>query len=152
MKILPMSLQCIFLIACSNFFLNSAFAQDQNEQTKINDLHSKKKNSSSEASHEPVRFKTITVEAVPVAADPIQKLQNRELRIRTSETLGKTLEREMGVNNLSYGPSVGQPVIRGMSGPRVRIMQNEIGMHDLSTLVQILPLLLKRCWPTVLPY
>lgn len=134
MKILPMSLQCIFLIACSNFFLNSAFAQDQNEQTKINDLHSKKKNSSSEASHEPVRFKTITVEAAPVAADPIQKLQNRELRIRTSETLGKTLEREMGVNNLSYGPSVGQPVIRGMSGPRVRIMQNEIGMHDLSTL------------------
>lgn len=50
------------------------------------------------------------------------------------ETIGKTLERELGVNNLSYGPGVGQPVIRGMSGPRVRIMQNGIGAHDLSAL------------------
>jgi iron complex outermembrane recepter protein len=56
------------------------------------------------------------------------------LRVRTSETLGKTLESELGVSNLSYGPGVGQPVIRGMSGPRVRIMQNGIGMHDLSAL------------------
>ena len=64
----------------------------------------------------------------------MQKLENRELRVHTGETIGKTLERELGVNNLSYGPGVGQPVIRGMSGPRVRIMQNGIGAHDLSAL------------------
>lgn len=90
--------------------------------------------SSSHIPQEPVKFKTITIEATDIAADPIQKLENRELRVRTGETLGKTLEREMGVSNLSYGPGVGQPVIRGMSGPRVRIMQNGIGAHDLSAL------------------
>ncbi|PTN12145.1 TonB-dependent receptor [Nitrosomonas aestuarii] len=83
---------------------------------------------------ETVRFETITIEATSSPADPVQQLDSRELRIRTGETLGKTLERELGVSNLSYGPGVGQPVIRGMSGPRVRIMQNGIGAHDLSAL------------------
>lgn len=83
----------------------------------------------------PVQLKAITIEATASKpADPVEKLERRELRVRTSETLGKTLEREMGVNNLSYGPGVGQPVIRGMAGPRVRIMQNGIGVHDLSAL------------------
>lgn len=83
---------------------------------------------------ETVRFETITIEATSSPAEPVQQLDSRELRIRTGETLGKTLERELGVSNLSYGPGVGQPVIRGMSGPRVRIMQNGIGAHDLSAL------------------
>ncbi len=84
-----------------------------------------------------VKFETITVEtsaASALTAEPIQKLKGNELRLRTESTLGRMLERELGVSNLSYGPGVGQPVIRGMSGPRVRVMQNGIGMHDLSAI------------------
>jgi len=102
--------------------------------TSLGLIYNSGNSSSSHIPQEPVKFKTITIEATDIAADPIQKLENRELRVRTGETLGKTLEREMGVSNLSYGPGVGQPVIRGMSGPRVRIMQNGIGAHDLSAL------------------
>lgn len=115
------SLRCIFMMGAMSLLLNVAFAQDQNNKQKsVTEIHpSAGKNTNSNIPPEPVKFEAITIEADTVAADPIQKLENRELRVRTSETLGKTLEREMGVNNLSYGPGVGQPVIRGMSGPRV---------------------------------
>lgn len=91
--------------------------------------------STAQIEQEPVMLEAITIQATEeIVANPRQQLQARELRIHTGETLGKTLEREVGVNNLSYGPGVGQPVIRGMSGPRVRVMQNGIGAHDLSAL------------------
>lgn len=117
------------------FFLPTVFAADPDTQEK-----QENKNQSGAVTATainpgaPVTFDTITIEAVSMPADPTQKLDSRELRVHTGETLGKTLERELGVNNLSYGPSVGQPVIRGMSGPRVRVMQNGIGTHDLSSL------------------
>ncbi|MCC6923812.1 MAG: TonB-dependent receptor, partial [Nitrosomonas sp.] len=91
--------------------------------------------STAQIEQEPVMLEAITIQATEeIVANPRQQLQARELRIHTGETLGKTLEREVGINNLSYGPGVGQPVIRGMSGPRVRVMQNGIGAHDLSAL------------------
>ncbi len=118
------------------FFFNSAFANDQNTHKKsLAENQSNVGHSISNSPQAPVKFETITIEATSSApADPIQKLEGQELRIRTGETLGKTLERELGVSNLSFGPGVGQPVIRGMSGPRVRIMQNGMGAHDLSAL------------------
>ncbi len=120
------------------FFLNPVFASDQNARTNTAaDNRSNTEQPIVIVPQEPVRLETITIEAASstsAPAEPVQKLENRELRIRTGETLGKTLEREMGVSNLSFGPGVGQPVIRGMSGPRVRIMQNGMGTHDLSAL------------------
>ncbi|TXI17442.1 MAG: hypothetical protein E6Q62_09005 [Nitrosomonas sp.] len=136
MRVILIRLRFIFLMGYTVFFFNPVFATDQNTQKKpvVENPSNTAKSPNSSTLQEPVKFETITIEATTVAADPIRKLENRELRIRTSETLGKTLEREMGVSNLSYGPGVGQPVIRGMSGPRVRIMQNGIGAHDLSAL------------------
>lgn len=82
---------------------------------------------------ETVQMEAIVIKAsIPV--DSSSTLTGRELRVRAAATLGKTLERELGVSSLSYGTGVGQPVIRGMSGPRVRVMQNGIGTHDLSAI------------------
>ncbi len=83
----------------------------------------------------PVELQPLVIEtdAMP-DVQPKHTLQERELRVQIAETLGVTLQRELGVNNLSYGPGVGQPVIRGFSGPRVRIMNNGMGMHDLTSL------------------
>lgn len=47
-------------------------------------------------------------------------------------TLGEMLEQLPGFSNQSFGPSVGLPVIRGQSGPRVRVLQNSLGVNDLS--------------------
>ncbi len=118
------------------FFFNPVFANNQNTQKEsVTESQANAAHSASDIPQAPVKFETITIEATSSApADPVQKLEGQELRVRTGETLGKTLERELGVSNLSYGPGVGQPVIRGLSGPRVRVMQNGIGAHDLSAL------------------
>ena len=61
-------------------------------------------------------------------------LKGRSLRLQQSDTLGQTLETELGVSNASFGPGVGVPVIRGLTGSRVRILQNGIGTHDATSL------------------
>ncbi len=61
-------------------------------------------------------------------------LKGRALRLRQSDTLGQTLSEELGVSNASFGPGVGIPVLRGLTGSRVRILQNGIGTHDATSL------------------
>jgi iron complex outermembrane recepter protein len=65
---------------------------------------------------------------------PMTVLSGDELRIKATSTLGTTLQNEAGINNQSFGPGVGTPVIRGQSGPRVRILQDSIGSLDVSTI------------------
>ena len=40
----------------------------------------------------------------------------------------------MGVSIADYGSAVGQPIIRGMSGPRVKILKNGMVNRDVSGL------------------
>jgi len=66
----------------------------------------------------------------PPDASPRRVVQGEALRRVTRDTLGASLEREPGVANAGFGPGVGQPVIRGLSGVRVRTMGNGMGSHD----------------------
>lgn len=70
----------------------------------------------------------------PVSAPNTSILEGRALRLRQSDTLGQTLHEELGISNASFGPGVGIPVIRGLTGSRVRILQNGIGTHDATSL------------------
>lgn len=67
-------------------------------------------------------------------ARPASVLSGSELRTQVGPTIGATLQNQPGINNQSFGPGVGQPVIRGLSGPRVRIMENGIGNNDVSNI------------------
>jgi iron complex outermembrane receptor protein len=67
-------------------------------------------------------------------ARPVTVLKDEELRLKVGNTVGDTLRGEPGVTSSSFGPGVGQPVIRGQSGPRVRVMSNSLGNGDLSQL------------------
>lgn len=67
-------------------------------------------------------------------ARPVTVLKDSDLRQQIGPTIGATLEREPGINNQSFGPGVGQPVIRGLAGPRVRVMSNGIGNNDVSNI------------------
>ncbi len=53
------------------------------------------------------------------------------LRVRAT-SLGETLKNEVGVSSTSYGPNASRPVIRGLDGDRVRILQNGLGILDAS--------------------
>ena len=54
---------------------------------------------------------------------------NREIR----PSLGETLARLPGVSATSFGPSASAPVLRGLSGDRVRVLTDGIGTLDLSS-------------------
>jgi iron complex outermembrane receptor protein len=65
---------------------------------------------------------------------PATVLTGEALRSQMGPTVGATLSQQPGINNQSFGPGVGQPVIRGLSGPRVRVMENGIGNNDVSNI------------------
>lgn len=67
-------------------------------------------------------------------ATPVTVLKGDELTMKMGHTIGETLKQELGITSQSFGPGVGTPVIRGQSGPRVRVLQNGIGSNDVSQL------------------
>lgn len=54
----------------------------------------------------------------------------------SGETLGDYLAEQPNVDSASYGPAVGRPVVRGMTGYRVKILQNDTEISDLSAMSQ----------------
>jgi iron complex outermembrane receptor protein len=68
------------------------------------------------------------------SARPVTVLSGKELQTKMGTTIGDTLKNELGVTSQSFGAGVGTPVIRGQSGPRVRVMQNSLGNNDVSNL------------------
>jgi len=73
-------------------------------------------------------------QSVTNTALPVSILTGDNLRQKIAATLGETLANEPGITNQSFGPGVGQPVIRGQSGSRVSVMQNGLGSLDVSAL------------------
>jgi iron complex outermembrane receptor protein len=65
---------------------------------------------------------------------PAQQLSGAALTQRQGSTLGETLDNLPGIANSSFGPNVGRPVIRGMDGDRIRILQNGGANMDVSGL------------------
>ena len=53
----------------------------------------------------------------------------RELR----PSIGETLARQPGVTASSFGPTASRPILRGLSGDRVRILTDGIGSFDVSS-------------------
>ncbi len=72
--------------------------------------------------------------SVANTALPVSVLSGDELRLKAAATIGETLQNEPGITSQSFGPGVGQPVIRGQSGPRVHVLQNGLGSLDVSSL------------------
>lgn len=61
-----------------------------------------------------------------------QALSGRELRSRVESSLGETVAREPGVNATFFGPASSRPVIRGLGGDRVRVLESGVGTGDAS--------------------
>jgi iron complex outermembrane receptor protein len=65
---------------------------------------------------------------------PITVLTGEKLQREVAATLGDTLNTTPGLANASFGPGVGQPVIRGQQGARVTVLQNGTRSADASSL------------------
>lgn len=63
---------------------------------------------------------------------PVTVLTGDALHDAARATLGDTLSAQPGISNASFGPAVGQPVIRGQQGRRVMNLNNSIPNGDAS--------------------
>ena len=79
-----------------------------------------------------------------VTASPIERtvgetilnvsvIDDEELQRRLENTIGETLRREPGVSSTFFGPGAGRPIIRGLGGDRIRVLDNGIGSIDASS-------------------
>ncbi|MCB1626765.1 MAG: TonB-dependent receptor [Xanthomonadales bacterium] len=64
---------------------------------------------------------------------PVEVLAGAELDRRRANTLGETLDRQVGVQSSFFGPGAGRPVIRGQEGPRVQVLSDGVASQDVST-------------------
>lgn len=64
--------------------------------------------------------------------DGVVSLDRRTLDVVQGRTLGETLSRVPGVQQSYYGPNSGAPVVRSMSGNRVKVLADGVAYHDLS--------------------
>lgn len=60
-------------------------------------------------------------------------LQGEELAKRRAATLGDTLSGLPGIHSSGFGPGVGRPVIRGLEGSRVKVLNDGVDVLDAST-------------------
>lgn len=65
-------------------------------------------------------------------AHPVSVLSGEELALKTQPTIGETLKSMPGVHSNYYGPVAASPVIRGLDGPRVKLLSNGLDTGDVS--------------------
>jgi iron complex outermembrane recepter protein len=100
------------------------------------------KNSDSKTESKPLKdifeLPEITVSAAPLSpslseyGSAISVIDEKELKKRSTTTLGETISLEPGVSSSFFGQGASRPVIRGQSGDRVRILNNGVGTQDVS--------------------
>ena len=66
--------------------------------------------------------------------DPLHVVDGDDVATGGVLSLGDTLDELLGVHSADFGSAVGQPVIRGMSGSRVRILENGVVVRDVAAL------------------
>ncbi len=83
-------------------------------------------------------LKEITVIANPLGATdtiaPASQYSGAKLLLRSQATLGETLDGSPGISSSYFGPNASRPIIRGLDGDRIRILQNNGASIDASGL------------------
>ena len=81
-----------------------------------------------------IQSESITVTGTPIASDPLKTaaeisvLSGAEKVSTENASLGASLDQMAGVSNISTGAQAGKPVIRGLSGNRIRVLSDGAAM------------------------
>ncbi|MBU2178787.1 MAG: TonB-dependent receptor [Gammaproteobacteria bacterium] len=85
------------------------------------------------------QIENIVITASPLSrsalesATPVSVLTEDQLKLNIEPTLGDTLEKLPGVQTSHFGAGASRPIIRGMGGPRVQVLENGLSVGDAST-------------------
>ena len=63
----------------------------------------------------------------------VEVLDEADLAVAPASTLGDLVNGLPGVRSTSFAPGASRPVIRGLSGPRVQVLTNGLGLIDASS-------------------
>ena len=69
-------------------------------------------------------------------AQPTAVVSGDALRRQIASSIGETLSQELGVSSSYFGPSASRPIIRGLGGDRVQVLQDGVASLDISSLSQ----------------
>lgn len=93
------------------------------------------------AEGKPAELDTLVVTARPARAQslehitqPAAVLAGDALHKKQQNSIGETLASELGVTASSFGQGASRPIIRGLSGARVLVLQDGIGTLDVSSI------------------
>jgi iron complex outermembrane recepter protein len=81
-----------------------------------------------------VTARPIGLQSIEHIAQPITVLSDESLKEKQASTLGETLENIPGVTTNRFSPLASRPVIRGLTGSRVQVLENGVGSMDASTI------------------
>lgn len=65
---------------------------------------------------------------------PVSVLAGDDLVLQRAASLGETLTREPGIRSTHFGAGASRPIIRGMDGPRVKVLSDGAEVMDASTI------------------
>ena len=77
---------------------------------------------------------TASGESLDDVVQAAKVLNQSDIQQASASSLGELLENMPGVSNASFGPGVGRPVIRGLSGNRVKVAVNGSDAADVSAM------------------
>jgi len=97
----------------------------------------------SDAAEKKIQKDETDIETILITASPLQRtilessvpvtiLSGEELDQHQAATLGETLKNVPGVHSSYFGPVASSPIIRGLDGPRIKVLQNGLGASDAS--------------------
>ena len=80
----------------------------------------------------------ITSSLIDAASDeisnPLHVINGESIATDASQSIGASIDGLVGISSSDYGAAVGQPIIRGMSGSRVKVLNNGVVVRDVSGL------------------
>lgn len=85
----------------------------------------------------------VKADEIVVTASPLNRAENEtiigvsvitreELQNRLENSIGETLRREPGISTTFFGPGASRPIIRGLGGDRISVLDGGIGSIDAS--------------------
>lgn len=89
-------------------------------------------------------LENVRADEIIVTASPVERavaetiigtsvIGEEELQRRLENSIGETLRREPGVSSTFFGPGASRPVIRGLGGDRISVLDTSIGSIDASS-------------------
>ncbi len=82
------------------------------------------------------RLEEVVVSSHPLSGEglsqAVELVQGEELQRALDSNIGSTLSKLPGIRSASFGKAVGRPVIHGLGGPRIKVMEDRIDTLDVS--------------------